>query len=74
MPDTLNTTVDGSVLFHQIDGVWCTQHSLGLDNLLHGVVVSIVRRVNKVTLCCQCWSRLVLGWVTFFGRVCHLGK
>ena len=49
MPDTLNTTVDGSVLFHQTDGVWCTLHSLGLDNLLHGVVVSIVRRVNKVT-------------------------
>jgi len=31
-------------------------------------VVSIVRRLNKVTLC---RARLVLGWVTVCGRVYH---
>jgi len=32
-----------------------------------GVVVSGVRRMNEVN------ARLVLGWVTVFGRVYHLG-
>ena len=36
----------------------------------HGVVVSGVRRMNEVN---PCQSRLVLGWVTVFGRVFHLG-
>jgi len=31
---------------------------------------SVVRRLNKVTLR---WARLVLGWVTVFGRVYHIG-
>jgi len=31
---------------------------------------SVVRRVNEVALR---WVRLVLGWVTVFGRVYHLG-
>jgi len=31
---------------------------------------SVVRRMNEVALC---WARLVLGWVTVFGRVYHLG-
>jgi len=35
-----------------------------------GVVVSVVRRVNEVTLR---RARLVLGWVTVFGRVYHHG-
>ena len=35
-----------------------------------GVVVSVVRRMNKVTLR---RARLVLGWVTVFGRVYHHG-
>jgi len=35
-----------------------------------GVVASIVRRMNKVTLR---RVRLVLGWVTVFGRVYHHG-
>jgi len=35
-----------------------------------GVVVSVVRRKNEVTLR---RARLVLGWVTVFGRVYHHG-
>jgi len=35
-----------------------------------GVVVSGVRRMNGVNVR---WARLVLGWVTVFGRVYHLG-
>jgi len=35
-----------------------------------GVVASVVRRMNKVTVH---WARLVLGWVTVFGRVYHHG-
>jgi len=31
---------------------------------------SVVRRMNQVALRC---ARLVLGWVTIFGRVFHLG-
>ena len=31
---------------------------------------SVVRRMNEVALR---WARLVLGWVTVFGRVYHLG-
>ena len=34
-----------------------------------GVVVSGVRRMNEVN---ACRARLVLGWVTVFGRVYHL--
>jgi len=36
-----------------------------------GVVVSVVRRMNEVTLR---RTRLVLGWVTVFGWVYHHGK
>jgi len=35
-----------------------------------GVVTSIVRRMNEVTVR---WAQLVLGWVTVFGRVYHHG-
>ena len=35
-----------------------------------GVVASVVRRMNEVTVH---WARLVLGWVTVFGRVYHHG-
>jgi len=35
-----------------------------------GVVVIVVRRMNEVTLR---RARLVLGWVTVFGRVYHHG-
>ena len=35
-----------------------------------GVVASVVRRMNEVTVH---WARLVLGWVTVFGRVHHHG-
>jgi len=31
---------------------------------------SVVRRMNEVTVH---WARLVLGWVTVFGRVYHHG-
>jgi len=37
---------------------------------LRGLVVNRVRRKNEVNLH---WARLVLRWVTIFGRVCHLG-
>jgi len=33
-----------------------------------GVVASVVRRMNEVTVH---WAPLVLGWVTVFGRVYH---
>ena len=33
-----------------------------------GVMASVVRRMNEVTVH---WARLVLGWVTVFGRVYH---
>jgi len=36
----------------------------------YGVVASVVRRMNEVTVH---WARLVLGWVTVFGRVYHHG-
>jgi len=35
-----------------------------------GVVASVVRRMNEVTIR---RARLVLGWVTVFGRVYHHG-
>ena len=35
-----------------------------------GVVASVVRRMNEVTVH---WARLLLGWVTVFGRVHHHG-
>ena len=35
-----------------------------------GVVASVVRRMNEVTLR---RARLLLGWVTVFGRVYHHG-
>jgi len=35
----------------------------------HGLLVSIVRHMNEVTLR---RARLVLGWVTVCGRVYHL--
>jgi len=35
-----------------------------------GVVASVIRRMNEVTVH---WARLVLGWVTVFGRVYHHG-
>jgi len=35
-----------------------------------GVVASVVRRMNEVTLR---RAQLVLGWVTVFGRVYHHG-
>ena len=35
-----------------------------------GTVVSVVRRMNEVN---PRWARLVLGWMTVFGRTYHLG-
>jgi len=40
------------------------------DGWRRGVVGSVVRCMNEVTLR---WARLVLGWVTVFGRVYHHG-
>jgi len=42
----------------------------GRPSLWRGVVVSGVRRMNEVN---PRRARLVLGWVTVFGRVYHLG-
>jgi len=36
--------------------------------LQRGVVISVIRRINEVTLR---RARLVLGWVTVFGRIYH---
>jgi len=30
----------------------------------------VVRRMNEVTLC---WAQIVLGWLTVYGRVYHIG-
>ena len=35
-----------------------------------GIVASVVHHMNEVTIH---WARLVLGWVTVFGRVYHHG-
>jgi len=50
-----------------------TKFSAGLVNgngWRRGVVASVVRRMNEVTIR---RARLVLGWVTVFGRVYHHG-
>jgi len=44
--------------------------SIGACGWRLGVVASVVRRTNEVTLR---RARLVLGWVTVFGRVYHHG-
>ena len=54
----------------------CTQYyqpttrrrDIGTYGWRRGVVASVVRRMNEVTVH---WARLVLGWVTVFGRVYH---
>jgi len=45
-------------------------HSYIVIGWRRGVVVSGVRRMNKVN---ARRARLVLGWVTVFGRVYHVG-
>ena len=46
-------------------------HALTLDTRWsRGAVVSVVRHMNEVTLR---RARLVLGWVTVFGRIYHYG-
>jgi len=47
-----------------------TSDALAMINLRLGVVASVVRRMNEATVH---WARLVLGWVTVFGRVYHHG-
>jgi len=46
------------------------QHATWYGGRRRGVVVSVVRRMNEVTLR---RARLVLGWVTVFVRVYHHG-
>jgi len=46
----------------------CTSHSV--LSWRRGVVVSGVRRLNEVN---ARRARLVPGWVTVFGRICHFG-
>jgi len=43
---------------------------IGQRSWRRGVVASVVRRMNEVTLR---RARLVLGWVSVFGRVYHHG-
>ena len=57
--DVDNTETTKYVMFRTTDTSW-----------RHSVVVSGVRRMNKVN---PHLARLVLGWVTVFRRVCHLG-
>ena len=45
-------------------------HSVDGKQWRRGVVATVVRRMNEVTLR---RARLVLGWVTVFGRVYHHG-
>ena len=66
-----NHIVSNSITFqHTQTGVTAILQ-VGLGILLavwHSV--SIVRLMNEVAVR---WARLVLGWVTVFGRVYHLG-
>ena len=50
--------------------VYNTQHITHYIGWRRGVVVSGVRRMNEVN---ARRARLVLGWVTVFGRVFHFG-
>ena len=61
-----------SSLIGQIPARSRSATSLGRSGLgwRRGVVASVVRRMNEVTLR---RARLVLGWVTVFGRVYHHG-
>jgi len=58
-----NTTVKIQILLTCL-------HSYIVIGWRRGVVVSGVRRMNKVN---ARRARLVLGWVTVFGRVYHVG-
>ena len=49
---------------------WYSSRYLLAAGWRRGVVVSGVRRMNEVN---ARRARLVLGWVTVFGRVYHLG-
>jgi len=57
-----------------VDRIVCVAHSDAASysncGWRRGVVVSGVRRMNEVN---ARRARLVPGWVTVFGRVCHLG-
>ena len=56
--------------FTAMAGKMLPKWSLQLNSWWRGIVASIVRRMNEVTL----WrARLVLGWVTIFGWVYHHG-
>ena len=35
--------------------------------------IACIRRVRRMNRVNERWARLVLGWVTVFGRVYHLG-
>jgi len=66
------TSVSPPVL-HTPHGAVCWRmdvYILGLHGWRRDVVASVVRRMNEVTLR---RARLVLGWVTVFGRVYHHG-
>ena len=76
----------GAVIEHRVVlGIVRTEQSVSLQRRIsgafrnitlryngwrRGVVASVVRRMNEVTVH---WARLVLGWVTVFGRVYYHG-
>jgi len=62
-----------SFCYKVIPGVGRLTAAIGVESMScwrRGVVVSGVRRINEVN---ARRARLVLGWVTVFGRVYHLG-
>jgi len=77
VPDVYRQILDSKVRYHTIRGLGqmlCSSLLLHIGVTLfgwrRGVVVSGVRRMNKVNLH---RVRLVLGWLTVFGQVYHLG-
>ena len=66
---TWNTCVQNSPTSKRPSFVAANQ-VVTLTRVTHGVVVSGVRHMNEVN---PRRDRLVLGWVTVFGRVYHLG-
>ena len=50
--------------------VYITTLSSLLSSSVHGIVVCTLALFNEVN---RHWARIVLGWVTVYGQVNHLG-
>ena len=57
-------------MYQKVRGALVPPFFRGEGSWRRGVVASVVRRMNEVTVR---RARLVLGWVTVFGRVYHHG-